>query len=74
MYDACHLKKFAVNPNRRDVTSVAKKVANLDMVVDKMHFRNDVDKWCRSNCNPYDRVDLEGVNINFNYCVGNYII
>ena len=44
------------------------------MVVDKMHFRNHVDKWCRSNCNPYDRVDLEGVNINVNYCVGSYII
>ena len=35
----------------------------MDMVVDKMHFRNHVDCWCKANCNPYDRTDLEGVSI-----------
>ena len=35
----------------------------MDMVVDKMHFRNHVDRWCKETCNPYDRPDLEGVGI-----------
>ncbi|XP_068734528.1 uncharacterized protein [Montipora capricornis] len=42
--DACHLKKYANNPLRRNVTRVSEKLADLDMVVDKMHFRNHVDR------------------------------
>ena len=34
----------------------------MDMVVDKLQFRNPVDKCCKDNCNPYDRIDLEGVS------------
>ena len=34
----------------------------MDMVVDKLHFRNHVDKCCKENCNPYDRIDLDRVN------------
>ena len=60
--DACHLKKFCTNPVPCNIISVSKKLADLDMVVDKMHFRNHVDRWCKSNCNPYDRQDLDGVN------------
>ena len=42
----------------------------MDMVIDKMHFRNHVDKWCKANCNPYDRSELDGVsNVCFD-CVG----
>lgn len=42
----------------------------MDMVIDKMYFRNHVDKWCKANCNPYDRSDLDGVsNVCFD-CVG----
>lgn len=63
MYDdACHLKKFCCNPVQQNVTEVSKRLADLDMVVDKMHFRNHVDRWCKSNCNPYDRPDLDGVD------------
>ncbi|XP_068684800.1 uncharacterized protein [Montipora foliosa] len=42
--DACHLKKYANNPLRWNVTRVSEKLADLDMVVDKMHFRNHVDR------------------------------
>ena len=34
----------------------------MDMVIDKMHFHNHVDNWCKTNCNPYDRKDLDGVS------------
>lgn len=60
--DACHLKKYCINPLRKDITSTSKKLSEIDMVVDKLHFRNHVDKWCKENCNPYDRKDLEGVD------------
>ena len=48
---------------RKDITSTSKKLSEIDMVVDKLHFRNHVDKWCKENCNPYDRKDLEGVSL-----------
>ena len=60
--DACHLKKFCTNPVRSRLTKVSKNLGEMDMVVDKLHFRNHVDKWCKENCNPYDRIDLDGVN------------
>ena len=42
--------------------AVAERLATMDMVIDKMHFRNHVDNWCKANCNPYDRKDLDGVS------------
>ncbi|XP_044168316.1 uncharacterized protein LOC122952504 [Acropora millepora] len=60
--DACHLKKYCMNPKRKCLTAVAERLANMDMVIDKMHFRNHVDNWCKTNCNPYDRKDLDGVD------------
>ena len=33
--DACHLKKYGVNPVRKEVTAVTKRVAKMDMVVQK---------------------------------------
>ena len=35
--DACHLKKYGVNPVRKEVTAVSKRVAKMDMVVEKLH-------------------------------------
>ena len=51
------------NPRRKLLTPVAERLSAMDMVVDKMHFRNHVDRWCKETCNPYDRPDLEGVGI-----------
>lgn len=50
--DACHLKKFAQNPVRCELTQVAKRMKEMTMVCDKFHFRNHVDTWCKANCNP----------------------
>jgi len=36
--DACHLKKYSLNPVRREVTEVAEVLNSLDMVVDELHF------------------------------------
>ena len=48
--DGCHLKKFAQNPRRRDLTAVAKRLSTVSIVVDKMHMKGHVDRWCKENC------------------------
>ena len=58
--DACHLKKYSVNLKRK-IAAVAERLSDMDMVVDKMDYRNHVDSWCKANCNPYDRKDLDEV-------------
>ena len=50
-----------MNPKRKGLTEVTERLCNMDMVIDKMHFRNHVDSWCKANCNPYDRKELDGV-------------
>jgi len=34
-------------------------MAAMEMVVDKFHFRNHVDGWCKANCNPHKSINLE---------------
>lgn len=48
--DACHLKRLV---NSRQKTAAGKFLASLTMVVDKMNFKNHVDKWCKQNVNPH---------------------
>ena len=63
--DACHLLRYAQNVKRRDLTKTSRRISDLNIVVDRFHFRNHVDKWCQSNCNPYKCEGLEGVSENF---------
>ena len=57
--DACHLKKYAQNPIRNELTEVAKRLNNITMVRDRFHFRNHVDSWCKKNRNPRTCSELE---------------
>ncbi|KAK3733841.1 hypothetical protein QZH41_008639, partial [Actinostola sp. cb2023] len=60
--DACHLKKFAQNPVRSEKTSTSKKLSQIEILCDKFHFKNHVDRWCKTNCNPYNCDALKDVN------------
>ena len=60
--DGCHLRKFARNPCRSDITPTAKKLASLEIVIDKLHMTGHVDKWCLENCDPHLFSDLDGVS------------
>ncbi|KAK2556275.1 hypothetical protein P5673_021909 [Acropora cervicornis] len=60
--DACHLKKYAQNSVRRNITQTAQKMAEMEMIVDCFHFKNHVDRWCKEHCNPYNSNDLKDVN------------
>ena len=57
--DACHLKKYAQNSVRRNITQTAQKMAEMEMIVDCFHFKNHVDRWCKEHCNPYNSNDLK---------------
>ena len=57
--DACHLKKYGCNPVRSQLTLTAVRMCSMTMVIDKFHFKNHVDKWCKAHCNPYDNEELK---------------
>ena len=59
--DGCHLRKYAANPSRSAATETTKRIANMSIVVDKLHFKGHKDPWCLENCNPYSHKELEGV-------------
>ena len=50
--DACHLKRFACNPVRSSMSKTAEKLAVMEIVCDRFHFKNHTDAWCKRNCNP----------------------
>ncbi|XP_015777265.1 PREDICTED: uncharacterized protein LOC107355240 [Acropora digitifera] len=57
--DACHLKKFAQNPVRSSLSVISDRLAKMEMVCDKFHFKNHTDSWCKRNCNPYNSSILQ---------------
>ena len=57
--DACHLKRFV---NKETSTEVGKLFASLTMVVDKLHFKNHVDRWCKQNVNPHKVKEFDNLN------------
>ena len=60
--DRCHLKKYALNPTRKEITPTAARLAALNIVVDKMHFKGHTDSWCHDHCNPYNLRELDKVS------------
>ena len=52
--DGCHLRRFAQNSSRSKVTPTAKKLSQIEVVVDKLHMEGHVDKWCKDNCDPHN--------------------
>ena len=65
--DACHLKKCCVNNVQKNMTAVSKRLGEMDMVVEKLQFRNYVDL-----CNSHDRNELHGVNECLSVCPSVY--
>ena len=41
--DGCHLRRFAQQPHRKNVTATSQKLASLEIVVDKMHIAGHKD-------------------------------
>jgi len=53
--------RYAINPIRKDLTEISKQIAKLQFFIDKIHYPNHVDKWCRLHCNPYKSEKLKEV-------------
>ena len=60
--DGCHLYKYATNPRRSQLTPLTRRIANLKIVIDRLHFSGHIDTWCRAHCNPYNLEELCEVN------------
>ena len=56
--DACHLSKFV----KKRPEQFAHSFENVEIKVDKFHFKNHIDPWCKTNCNPYKCALLDNVN------------
>ena len=59
--DGCHLRRFARNPVRSQLTSTTIQLAQVEIVIDKMHMAGHIDKWCHDNCDPKLFTDLDNV-------------
>lgn len=64
--DGCHLRRFAQNPSRKDLTPTTNKIASIEIVVDKMHITGHTDKWCLENCDARKYPDLSDVSYRVN--------
>lgn len=60
--DACHLLRYAQNPKRKMLTSTTERLSKMEIVVDRFHFKNHVDSWCKTHCNPYKCRKLDQVS------------
>lgn len=49
---------------RRDITTTSKLLAELPIVVDKMHIAGHVDAWCLDNCDSRKIEALKEVFLN----------
>ena len=61
--DGCHLRKFARNPAHAGLTATTSKTAELEIVIDRMHFKGHVDSRCKQTCNPDNFSELNNVRI-----------
>ena len=61
--DGCHLRKFARNPSRSSLTATASRIADLEIVIYRMHFKGHVDSWCKQTCNPDNFIELNDLRL-----------
>ena len=59
--DGCHLRKFAQQSARKNVTIIAQKLSETEIVIDKLHMAGHMDKWCKENCDPHHFQALDKV-------------
>ena len=62
--DSCHLKKYAMNPCRKELTFITKILSEMNITIDKMHIAGHVDVWWKRSCDPALYPELEKVSIN----------
>ena len=57
-----------VRSNRRSsLTNTARRLAEMNYVIDRMHFKGHIDQWCRENCDPDKLEGMEKVWVSDTY-------
>eukprot|EP00732_Lithocolla_globosa_P000708 Lithocolla_globosa_v1_NODE_262_length_4766_cov_108.495648.p2 type:complete len:171 gc:universal NODE_262_length_4766_cov_108.495648:595-83(-) len=59
--DGCHLYRFQKRRANRS-EFLCKLISQIIIVVDRMHFKNHVDSWCKQHMNPNKFEQLKGLN------------
>ena len=61
--DGCHFKLYVEKNNRTKDSDAAKKLGqDIDIKVDKLHFRGHTDPWCNKHMDPFKVEALVDVN------------
>jgi len=55
------LRKYARHNSRSSITPTAIKLAQVEIVIDKMHLTGHTDDWCLANCDPKQFKELDHV-------------
>eukprot|EP00732_Lithocolla_globosa_P000469 Lithocolla_globosa_v1_NODE_140_length_5790_cov_49.678989.p3 type:complete len:295 gc:universal NODE_140_length_5790_cov_49.678989:4262-5146(+) len=56
--DGCHLFRFI--QNRKHLHDIILQLSKTTMMIDRMHYPNHTDKWCKENMNPYKLEEIIG--------------
>ena len=62
--DGCHLRRYARNPVRSQLTQLTPctiQLSEIEIVIAKMHMAGHIDRWCLENCDPKLFTDLNEV-------------
>ena len=65
--DGSHLRQFAQNSNRRQQRITTQLLADLEIVVDKIHIKGHTDAWCKQLCDQKKHEHLDKVSIRVLY-------
>ena len=60
--DGCHLKRYATNPTCSNLTATASRLASMNFVIDRMHFKGHTDPWYQEHCDPNKLKELDKVS------------
>ena len=60
-YDDAYLKKLARHPAGVTLTERSKQLASVEMVVDRMHMKGHVHRWCKEHCDAATIPELSEV-------------
>ena len=71
--DGCHLQRYARHISRKDLTGTTKRLAQIEILVNKLHMRGHTDPWCKANCDASAFSELDKVRIIYNITAITYV-
>ena len=50
-------------PVRSGLSETTKQISEIEIVLDRFHYPNHIDDWCKRTCNPNNFEELRGVSL-----------